>query len=78
MNRFGENVKISVFGPKWANFDSFGAEMGQNIFFSQKFHQAILVIDHKCSFYKKKQQHPMTGFEKNGKNERFWAKMGYF
>ena len=20
----------------------------------------------------------MTGFEKNGQNERFWAKMGYF
>ena len=45
---------------------------------SQNFHWAILVLDHKCSFYKRNQQNPMTGFGENGQNGRFWAKMGYF
>ena len=27
---------MEVFGPKWANFDSFGAKMGQTGFFGEK------------------------------------------
>ena len=27
---------MTVFGPKWANFDSFGAKMGQTRFFWEK------------------------------------------
>ena len=27
---------MTVFGPKWDNFDSFGAKMGQRIFFCEK------------------------------------------
>ena len=46
--------------------------------FSQNFHWANIVIDHKCSFYKKNQQNPMTGFEEIDQNVNFWAKMGYF
>ena len=60
-----------------------GPKMGK-IDFSQNFHWAIIVLlilillDHKCSFYKKNQQNPMTGFGENGQNGRFWAKMVYF
>ena len=46
--------------------------------FSQNFHWANIVKDHKCSFYKKNQQNPMTGFGEIDQNVRFWAKMGYF
>ena len=46
--------------------------------FSQNFHWANIVIDHKCSFYKKNWQNPMTGFEEIDQNVHFWAKMGYF
>ena len=42
--------------------------------FSQNFHWAILVIDHKCSFSKKKQQNLMTGFGEIGQNSCFGAK----
>ena len=52
-------------------------KMGK-IDFSQNFHWVILVLDHKCSFYKRNQQNRMTGFGENGQNGRFWAKMGYF
>ena len=54
-----------------------GPKMGK-IYFSQNFHWAILVLDHKCSFYKRNQQNHMTGFGENGQNGRFWAKMDYF
>ena len=53
--------------------DIFWAKMGKK-YFSQNFHWANIVIDHKCSFYKKNQQNPMTGFEEIDQNVRFWAK----
>ena len=59
-----------IFGQKWS-------KNGQNIFFPE-IYWAILVLDHKCSFYKRNQQNPMNGFGENGQNGRFWAKMGYF
>ena len=48
------------------------------IYFSQNFHWAILVIDHKCSLYKENQQNPIAGFGEIDQNYRFGAKMVYF
>ena len=55
----------------------FWSKMGKTDF-SQNFHWENIVIDHKCSLYKKKQQNPITGFGEIDQNVRFWAKMGYF
>ena len=68
MSIFGQ--KLQFFGQKWSKNE-------QNRF-SQNFHWAILVLNHKCSFYKRNQKNPMTEFGENGQNGRFWAKMGYF
>ena len=46
--------------------------------FSQNFQWAILVIDHKCCFYRENQQNPTTGFGEIDQNDCFWAKMGNF
>ena len=51
-------IKMIVFGPKWANFDSFEAKMGQTGFFVKK---------RKCHFRTlqlcaRNQNKPMNGF----------------
>ena len=56
MNRLREMGQIVNFWSKMTIFWSKnGPKMGK-IDFSQNFHWAILVIDHKCSFYKKQVQ----------------------
>ena len=57
MTGFGEIDQNDCFGPKWANFDSFGAKMGQTGFFWKK---------RKCHFRTqvcaRDQNKPMNGF----------------
>ena len=65
---FGQKLKKN--GQKWA-------KNGQKIFLSElslgKYRKY-----HKCGFYKKNKQNPMTRFEEIYQNVCFWAKMGYF
>ena len=60
-----------IFGQKRTFLVKNGPKMGKK-FFSQNFHLANILIDHKCS------KNPMTGFGEIDQNVRFWAKMGYF
>ena len=49
-------VKMSVFGPKWANFDSFGAKMGQTGFFLEKAKMSLPYAYYAATLCKKQEQ----------------------
>ena len=52
---------MTVFGPKWANFDSFGAKMGETIFFWEKAKMSLPYAYYAATLCKK-QNKPMNGF----------------
>ena len=47
---------MTVFGPKWANFDSFGAKMGQTGFFWEKAKKSLPYAYYAATLCKKPEQ----------------------
>ena len=52
--------KITIFWSKITIFWSKMVQKWAKYIFSQNFHWSILVLDHKCSFYKRNQQNPLS------------------